>query len=94
MKGIRKFSHYLKDELKQGAFRKAFEEEETYANLAIQIARLRQEEGYTQKELAKLLHTTQQTISRIENPHNNSLSVFTLIKLAKVFKKGLHIRFV
>jgi len=94
MKGARRFSDYLKEELKNEAFRKAFEEEEIYANIAIQIAKLRQKRGYSQQKLAKLLHTTQQTISRIENPENGALSLNTLIRLARVFKKQLKIQFV
>jgi len=94
MKGVEKFSDYLKKELKNKEFRKAFEEEEIYTNLAIQIAKLRQSRGYTQKDLARFLRTTQQTVSRLENPRNNSFSINTLIKLAIFFKKGLHIQFV
>lgn len=94
MKAARRFSNYLKEELKSDDFKKTFDDEEIYANVAIQIAKLRQEEGYSQKKLAKILHTTQQTISRIETPHNTSISVSTLLKLARAFKKGLQIRFV
>jgi len=94
MKGAMKFSRYLKSQLKQADFKKAFNEEEIYANLAIQVAKLRQEEGYTQQELARLLHTTQQTVSRLEDPGNKSLSLGTLIKLAQVFKKAIRIQFV
>ena len=94
MKGVIKFSDYLKEELKNKAFRKAFEEEEIYADLAIQIAKLRQDNGFTQKDLAKVLRTTQQTVSRLEDPENYSLSLGTLIKLAKVLHKKLKIQFV
>jgi len=94
MKGVEKFSTYLKKELKSKDFREAFEKEGIYADLAIQVARLRQSRGYTQKDLARFLGTTQQTISRIENPRNNGLSINTLIKLATIFKKGLRIQFV
>ena len=94
MKGVIKFSGYLKEELKNKAFRKAFEEEEIYADLAIQIAKLRQDNGFTQKDLAKVLRTTQQTVSRLEDPENYSLSLGTLIKLAKVLHKKLKIQFV
>lgn len=94
MKGVAKFSTYLKKELKNKEFRKAFEREEIYAGLAIQIARLRENQGYTQKDLAKSLGTTQQTISRLENLHNNGLSLNTLIKIATFFKKGLRVQFV
>lgn len=94
MKDAIKFSDYLKKELKKKTVRKAFEEEEIYANLAIQIAKLRQNNGFTQKDLAKAMYTTQQTVSRIENPQNRGLSINTLIKLAIFFKKGLRIEFV
>lgn len=94
MKGVEKFSTYLKKELKDKEFREAFEKEEIYADLAIQIARLRQSRGYTQKDLARFLGTTQQTISRLEDPGNNGFSVSTLLKLARVFKKNLRIQFV
>lgn len=94
MKGVEKFSTYLKKELKNKDFRKIFEKEGIYADLAIQIARLRQAQGYSQKDVARFLSTTQQTISRIENPQNNSLSINTLIRLAVFFKKGLRIQFI
>jgi len=94
MKGVEKFSTYLKKELQNKAFREAFEKEGIYADLAIQVARLRASRGYTQKDLARFLGTTQQTISRIENPRNNGLSINTLIRLATIFKKDLRIQFV
>jgi DNA-binding XRE family transcriptional regulator len=94
MKGTRKFSRYLRKELKLSEFKKAFEKEGIYADLAIKIAGLRQAQGYTQQDLAAFLHTTQQTVSRIEDPRNNSLSINTLIKIAVFFKKGLNIEFV
>ena len=94
MKGARKFSDYLKEELRQKGFKKAFDREEIYTNLAIQIARLRQDKGYTQKELAELLKTTQQTVSRLEDLSNNRLSLNTLLKLAQVFRKRIKIQLV
>lgn len=94
MKGAIKFSDYLKEQIKSKPFRKAFEEEEIYANIAIQVARLRGKKGYSQKDLAQALHTTQQTVSRLEDPANKSLSLSTLIRLARIFQKRLQIRFV
>lgn len=93
MRSVIKFSKYLEKELKNKGFKVAFEKEGIYADLAIQIARLRQNRGYSQKDLARILHTTQQTVSRIEDPRNNGLSLNTLIKLAQVFKKNLKIQF-
>jgi DNA-binding XRE family transcriptional regulator len=94
MKGVNRFSTYLKKELKDKEFRETFKKEGVYAELAIQIARLRGSCGYTQKGLARLLDTTQQTVSRLEDSGNNGLSVNTLLKLAHAFKKNLRIRFV
>ena len=93
MKGARRLSDYLKEQLKRKKFKQAFEEEEVFANLAIQIARLRQDNGLSQKDLAGVLDTTQQTVSRLEDLHNKSLSLNTLIKLAEAFRKKLKIRF-
>jgi len=61
--------------------------------LAIQISKIRQKEKLTQKELAKRLNTTQQTISRLENIHNKSYSLQTLIKLARILNKSVSIKF-
>lgn len=87
-----KFKDYLKKELKNPEFKKAFDEEEIYASLAIQIAKIREKEGLTQKELARRLHTTQQTVSRLEDIHNKSYSLQTLIKLSHALNKRLEVR--
>ena len=94
MKGVRKFKDRLKKDLKNPEFSKAFKEEEVYASLAIQIAKIREKENLTQKELAKRLRTTQQTISRLENVHNRSYTLQTLIKLATALHKQLEVKLV
>ena len=94
MKNTVKFKDYLKKELKNKEFKTAFNEEEVYASLAIQTAKIRQENGITQEELAKRLHTTQQTVSRLENIHNKSYSLKTLIRLARALDKGLKVEFI
>lgn len=94
MKGVRSFKARLKEELKSKSFKKAFDEEDFYARLAIQIARLREKEGINQQELARRLHTSQQMVSRLEDPHNRSFSIRTLIKLARAFHKKLDVEFV
>lgn len=94
MKGVRKFKDRLKKDLKSPEFHKAFREEEVYASLAIQIAKIREKENLTQGELAKRLHTTQQTISRLENVHNRSYTLQTLIKLATALHKQLEVKLV
>lgn len=94
MKGVRRFKDRLKKDLRDPEFRKAFDEEEVCASLAIQIAKIRQKKNLTQQELAKRLHTTQQNISRLENIDNRSYSLRTLIELAHVLEKRLKVELV
>lgn len=94
MKKERTLRDRLKEDLKDSEFRKAFDEEEVYASLAIQVAKIRQKEKLTQQELARRLHTTQQTISRLEDVNNKSYSLQTLIKLAEALHKKLKVKFV
>ncbi len=94
MKRTVKFKDYLKEQLRNPEFKKAFDEEEVYASLAIQAAKIRQEEKLTQKELAKRLHTTQQTVSRLEDIRNRRYSLRTLINLARALNKQLKVEFV
>ena len=91
---IRKFKDRLKEDLKNKAVKEAFDEEDVFAKLAIEIARIREEQGLSQKDLARRLHTSQQMVSRLENPGNQSFSLVTLIKLARAFHKRLDIHFI
>ena len=94
MKGVRRFQDYLKEQLKDPAFREAYEEEGLFVELAIQVAHLRQKQGLTQRQLAKRLRTSQQTVSRLESPKNGSLSLRTLVKLAHALGKEVKVQFV
>ncbi len=94
MKPMRKFRDRLKADLQDKNFKKAFDEEDFFARLAVEIAKVREAQGISQRELAERLHTTQQTVSRLENPRNRSFSLMTLIKLARVFHKSLEIHLV
>ena len=94
MRDGRRFRDYLKEQLKDPAVREAYEEEGLFVELAIQIGRLRQRKGLTQRALARRLHTSQQTISRLESPRNGSLSLRTLVKLAHALGKEVKVQFV
>ena len=93
MKGVRRFRDRLKEDLKNRKFKQVFDEEDIYARLAVQIAKIREEQGMSQKDLAERLHTSQQMVSRLEDPANRSLSLQTLIKLAEALHKKLKVRF-
>jgi DNA-binding XRE family transcriptional regulator len=94
MTNARRFRDYLKEQLKDPAVREAYEEEGLFVELAIQVAHLRQKQGLTQQELAKRLHTSQQTVSRLESPKNGSLSLRTLVKLAHALGKQVKVQFI
>ena len=94
MKRTIKFKDYLKEQSKNPEFKKAFDEEEIYASLAVQVAKIRESEHLTQRELAEILHTTQQNVSRLEDIHNRSYSLKTLINLARALDKRLKVEFV
>ena len=94
MKGVRRFKDRLTEELKNPEFKKTFDEEEIYASLAIQTAEIRQKKKLTQKELAKRLRTTQQTVSRLEDIRNRRYSLRTLINLARALDRQLKVELV
>ena len=94
MKRTRKLKDRIQKEIKDPEFKKAFEEEEIFASVAIALAKLREKEGLTQKELARRMHTSQQMVARLENLDNRSCSLRTLIKAAHVLNKRLVVKFV
>lgn len=94
MKGVRSFRERLKKDLKDPEFKKAFNEEDVFSSIAIQIARIREQKHLTQSGLAKKLHTTQQTVSRLEDVKDDGYSVKTLVKIASTFHRRLKVEFV
>lgn len=93
MKKSASFHKYLNEKLKDEKFRKIFEKESALAEIAFQLARLRTKKGYSQRDLAKKLKTTQSVISRIENADQN-ISILNLEKIAKLFGKFLQVRLI
>lgn len=55
---------------------------------------MRQDRGWSQKELAERAGTTQEGVSRLENPNYGKFTLTTLIRLASVFDVGLDVDFV
>jgi len=68
---------------KSSEFRKFYDEEVLLLKLAYKIARLRKQRHITQKELARRMGTTQQTVSRLEDSRNSKLTVHTLTRIAR-----------
>jgi len=85
-------SQHIEEQYKKSReFRKAYDEEVLNLKIAYKIAQLRKQRHVTQRELAKKIGTTQQTISRLEDSENTKVTVHTLAKLAIALKAKLSI---
>jgi len=91
---IRTFQERLQEDLKDPEFRKHFEEERRVLALAVKIAKLREQKGLSQQEMAKLMGTSQQAISRIESGEYEGFTLKTLEKIAEATGTRLRIEFV
>ena len=78
------FDRYLEEQLQEPAFAARFEHAGEAWDVALQIAALRRQAGLSQKQLAKLLKTSQQQISRLESPGYEGHSLSTLRRVADV----------
>jgi len=87
------FDRYLEEQLRDPAFAARFERAGEAWDVALQIAALRQQAGLSQKDLAKLLKTSQQQISRLESPGYEGHSLSTLRRVADVLHARVRIVF-
>lgn len=91
--GRRLLSDRLKEDLKNPTIRKAFQESEVAARVAIMVAQLREKAGITQGMLASKVGVTQQVISRLEDPEKSNMTLSTLSKVASALGKHLDVVF-
>jgi len=85
-------SQHIEDQYKRNReFRKAYDEEVLMLKIAYKIAQLRKQRHVTQRGLAKMIGTTQQTISRLEDSENTQITLHTLTKLARALKARLSV---
>ena len=82
---------YIKDNKRR---LESLERERENLNIAEQIYNLRSREGLSQKQLAKLVGTTQSVISRLEDADYNGHSLAMLRKIATAFHHRVQVRFV
>lgn len=80
--------------MKSPVARDAYLQAEIITALTHQIRAIRTQRGWTQRDLAKKLGTTQAAVSRLEDPSYGRFSIGTLMELAKVFDVGLQVKFV
>jgi transcriptional regulator with XRE-family HTH domain len=76
------FDRYLEEQLQDPDFAERFKAAGEAWDVALQITRLREEAGVSQKELAQRLDTTQQQISRLESPAYEGHSLSMLRRVA------------
>lgn len=86
--------HIEEEYKKSKIFRKAYDEEILRLKIAYKISQLRKSRHLSQQELAKRIKTTQQNISRLEDPENTKINLHTLTKLAIALKSRLNLDFI
>src|SRR5512137_71394 len=87
------FDHYLEEQLQDPSIAARFEHAAEAWDVALQITALRQQAGLSQKELAKLLKTSQQQISRLESPGYEGHSLSMLRRVADALQARVRIVF-
>ena len=87
------FDHYLQEQLADPEFAARFERAGEAWDVALQISELRRQAGLSQKELAVLLHTSQQQISRLESPGYEGHSLSMLRRVAEALHARVRVVF-
>jgi transcriptional regulator with XRE-family HTH domain len=87
------FDRYLQKQLQNPTFADRFKKAGEAWDVALQIAALRQQAGLSQKELAKMLKTSQQQVSRLESPGYEGHSLSMLRRVAKVLHANVRVVF-
>ena len=91
---VRTFQSRLREDIKDPEFKTYYQEERQALKLAMKIAELRNQKGLSQQELAKLMGTSQQAISRIESGEYEGFTLKTLEKIAEATGMRVKIEFV
>lgn len=85
------FDRYLERQLKNPSFAERFRKAGEAWDVALQLARLRRDSGISQAELARLVGTSQQQISRLESPDYEGHSLSMLRRVAEVLGAGVRV---
>jgi DNA-binding XRE family transcriptional regulator len=91
---VRTFRTRLREDLKDPEFKAHYQEERQALKLAMKIAKLREKKGLSQQQLAKLMGTSQQAVSRIESGEYEGFTLRTLEKIAEATGTKVKIEFV
>jgi transcriptional regulator with XRE-family HTH domain len=85
------FDLYLEEQLKDPDFAERFERAGEAWDVALQLAALREKAGFSQRDLARKLKTSQQQISRLESPSYEGQSLSMLRRVANVLGATVHV---
>ena len=91
---VRTFRSRLSEDIKDPEFRAHYQKERQALILAMKIAKLREKKGLSQQQLAKLMGTSQQAISRIESGDYEGFTLKTIEKIAEATGTRVKIEFV
>jgi len=91
---VRTFRSRLREDLKDPEFKAHYQEERQALKLAMKIAKLREKKGLSQQQMAKLMGTSQQAVSRIESGEYEGFTLKTLEKIAVATGTRVKIEFV
>ncbi|HEY3150715.1 MAG TPA: helix-turn-helix transcriptional regulator [Candidatus Binatia bacterium] len=87
------FDRYLDEQLLDPAFAARFKRAGEAWDVALQISALREKAGLSQQDLAKLVGTSQQQISRLESPGYEGHSLSMLRRVASVLRARVRVVF-
>ncbi|OIQ84774.1 anaerobic benzoate catabolism transcriptional regulator [mine drainage metagenome] len=85
------FNRYLEQQLKDPSFAARFKRAGEAWDVALQLAALREQAGLSQRQLAALLKTSQQQISRLESPGYEGHSLSMLRRVATALKARVRV---
>jgi transcriptional regulator with XRE-family HTH domain len=87
-------THYADIIRGDAELRAAIEDAQLSVDISMQIAKLRQEKGYTQKQLAGIANIQQSNISRLESPGYQGYTLKVLSKVVRALGAKLKIEIV
>ena len=90
---VHDYDEMLKEEIKDPAFRKEYNELEEEFEVAKQVIGLRIKKGLTQKELAEKVNTSQSCIARLESGTYKNLSLSFLRRVGEALGVQPHVKF-
>lgn len=91
---IATLSKKLLDKLQRKPYRDTYVAENVRTGLAYQIRALREQRGWSQKDLADRLDTADSVISRVEDPDYGRVTLKTILEIGAAFDVAVLVQYV